>query len=470
MNLRARNLGLIIISALTLFSCEEEISTIGLPPENNLGIFFVDIPLGEQTSQIWVDKVNSRATGSILVGRYDDPDLGPIEATNFSEVILNTNVQFDTLLNNATFDSLVYSLRINDFTGVNFDGQTQTFEVFQLQNPIDLIDEDSASVPFYTSSSQPLAGKVGEGSFLLYPDSVNLSFSDSDFTLGTKADSLFKDKFFDSDSIYIYRHNIKLDNSFGLSFFNQARSGVNFDDGNEFAEFFKGLAIQPSTNNSAIVQYGVSNSRMTLYFTKNGENRFVSFNVSSSRSYNNIAPNINESWGTGALAGISPYVPFDPLSDNLYLQSGTNLLLKLDLSGLREFEDTVGSAVIQSAELRLGTTDANAFLETNANISAGLTSLDSLENENYYIDPLVNNQNTNVLTFDEDIPGYKVAIPLFIEDVTSDQVEFDQIIFFLGSSNSSVALPTSSEIKKVIFIKNDLKLRIYYTTPDKNNN
>lgn len=470
MNLRARKLGLIILSALTLFSCEEDISTIGLPPENNLGIFFADIPLGDHATQLWVDRVNSRGTGVILAGSYDDPDLGTIEARNFSEVILNTSVKYDTALANATFDSLVYSLRISGFSGINVEGVEQTLELYQLQEPINLIDEDSASVSFYTSSSQALASKVGESNFFLYPDSVGLSFANSEFKLLTEADTLFKNKFFDSDSIYIYRHNIKLNDAFGQGFFNQARSGVNFDDVDNFAEFFKGLAIVPSMNNSAIIEYAVANTRMTLYYTKNGVSRSIPFTISNTRSYNNISPNINSPWTTGDLTGTQPYVPFETSTEELFLQSGTNLLVKLDLSSLRQFEDTAGSAVIQSAKLRLGTRNIGSFLEPNSRVSMGLTSLDSLENENYYIDPLVNNQNTNVLTFDEEIPGYTVDIPLFAENLTSDNVEYDQVTLFLGNSNNSIAVPTSSEIKKVIVNKNDLKLRIYYTTPDKNNN
>ena len=79
MNLRARLTGLIFLSALTFFSCEEDITTVGLPPENNLGIFFADIPLGDKTDQIWVDNVSTRGQGVIMAGSYQDPNFGVIE-------------------------------------------------------------------------------------------------------------------------------------------------------------------------------------------------------------------------------------------------------------------------------------------------------------------------------------------------------------------------------------------------------
>ena len=116
MNLWARKARLVLlIPALLLFSCEDDLNTIGLDPENNLGIFFVEVPLKDRVSQVWVNDVTSRNTGNLLVGSVQLDNFGLVQARNFSQIGFNSA----SIEDSSVFDSLVLELRVSDISGRN---------------------------------------------------------------------------------------------------------------------------------------------------------------------------------------------------------------------------------------------------------------------------------------------------------------------------------------------------------------
>ena len=162
MNLRARTTGLVLVSALLLFSCgNDDLNTIGLPPENNLGIFFVEIPLENRVSQVWVNDISTRNTGTAMAGSYTDPVLGEISAQNFSELLLPSANPGRLLEEDAVLDSLVLEMRIGNAFGVDLTTTTQTIQLYQLQDTIRSFEQ-----AYYNESNQPVGMQLAEESFL----------------------------------------------------------------------------------------------------------------------------------------------------------------------------------------------------------------------------------------------------------------------------------------------------------------
>jgi len=468
MNLRARFSGLIFLSALLFFSCEEDITTVGLPPENNLGIFFADIPLGDKVTQVWVDDVNTRANNIILVGSYQDPNFGLIEAKNYSEISFS-NITFDS---DATLDSAVLRLRISSLNGNNIEDVEHTFEVFQLADSISLNDNGESRV-ITNSSSEPIAAKIGEYSFMLYPDSVGLSFANTNIDLNDgdndSLDSTFYEENFDPEDFYIYQHKAKLNDTFSQTIFDELITNQ-YETAVELAALFKGIHLRSSGVNGSIVSYiQGAYSGITFYYKEDGESKIASYPVSTNLSYNNIAPNNTVGWSGSDFDALSNfYEPYETGNDNVYLQTGTNLIAKVDLSGIRSsFLDTIPDVIIQNAEIVIENVDDNDGLAKPQVLRYWLTSTDSLENGNYTAaGPPTLNNSPLAAVYDDENSNYEAGSTILIEFLaSSDDFEFDQLVVApVGSSTLSI---NGSFIRRLVFNKNDFRLRIHYTLPNR---
>ncbi|ELR69944.1 hypothetical protein C900_04467 [Fulvivirga imtechensis AK7] len=474
MNLWARKSGLILLSALTLFSCEEELSTVGLPPENDLGIFFVDVPLGDKVSQVWVDNVNSRSTGTVLVGSYTDPYFGNIEARNFSEVNLPKNNPGEDVDGSAVFDSLVLVTRIRGIYGNQVAAGTQRIEIYQLTDTIPLVD-----ATYTTASSQETGQLLSASEFMLHPDSLGLKWEDTGRKLETKEDTLYKARYFDSNNEYIYRSNFKIDEAYASEFFNLLKAKAKeFSSSKDFAAHLKGISFAPTTGNSAIITYGGADTRLVLYYTEtdgsgNKSQETISFPLNTIRSYNQITPNAKSGWNGSDLDDITTfYEPYTIGTDLAYLQNGTNLLLRLDMSGFNEFSDTVENAIVQKAELVFE--NLKGISKTTPPPSTMvyyMTSLDSLANKNYRVGTLINNNRSPlVIGYDKDNKKFSNDITISLQNLLKEDT-FNQLIMApvtINTSNGSISA-NGSGVNRFVVSKNDIRIRFYYTVPNLNN-
>jgi len=467
MNLRARFSGLMILSALSFFSCEEDITTVGLPPENNLGIFFADIPLGDKVTQVWVEDVNTRGNGVITVGSYQDPNFGLIETSNYSEIGFS-NITFDS---DATFDSVVLQLRVSSLYGNNIKDVEHTFEVYQLADSISL-SENGQSRVFTNSSSEPLGAKIGEYSFMLYPDSVGLAFSDTNIDLNDQdndsADSVFYEENFDSDDFYIYQHKTRLDDTFGQQIFDELITNQ-YDSGAELAALFKGVHLRSLNTNGSIVSYSQgAYTGITFYYQEDGEQEIATYPISTNISYNSISPNDNSGWTGSDFDDLTQfYDPYETQNNNVYLKSGSNLLAKVDLSGIRAaILDSIPDIIVQNAEIAIENIGENGSLDKPEALRYWLTSTDSLANENYATaSPPSQTGSALAVGYNNDNDHYNVSAPIFVELLTSeDEFEFDQLI--LAPVSSSTLSINGSSVRRLVFNKNDFRLRIHYTLPN----
>ncbi|GAA0892530.1 DUF4270 family protein [Fulvivirga kasyanovii] len=473
MNLWVRRSGLILLSALTFFSCEEELSTVGLPPENDLGIFFVDVPLNDKVSQVWVDNIYSRGTGSMLVGSYEDEYFGHIEARSFTELTLPAENPGKNFSGTATLDSLVIETRIRGIYGSNVKNTLNKIEVYQLTDTIPVKDQ-----AYTIASSQALGSKLAEGEFYIYPDSLGLKFSDTGRDKDMDAlDSAYWEKFFDSNGEYIYKNSYRINDAFALDFFSKIKNQDQaFANDTTFDAYFKGLAFVPSTGNSAILTYGVPDTRMVLYYSEtdsqgNTTQEALVMGLSQTIYYNNIQPNKNIGWSGSHFDDLTEfYDPYITNTDLAYVQSGTNLLMKIDLSSIQQFADTVDSPVIQKAELVLSNVvDAGGNTPPPANMVYYLTSMDSLMNENYRVGTISNNARTAVqqVAYNSEDNEIRNDITIALQGLLYEE-NFNQLILAPVRLANNTFLPTASSVNRLVVNKDNMHLRFYYSIPEKN--
>jgi hypothetical protein len=475
MNLRASIAGLIFLSALLFFSCgEDDINTIGLPPENNLGIFFVEIPLEDAISQVWVDDISSRRTGIVLAGSYTDPALGDISAQNFSEFLLPGANPGKLLGEDATLDSLVMELRMVNAYGVDLTTTQQTIEIYQLQDTIVSFEQT-----YFNNSSQPVGMKLGEESFRVYTDSLELEFEDLNLP-----DSADERALFDNQGLYIYKTNIKLDDAFAQDFFNEmldTTSSSTFSSNQTFANYLKGFRFNGVPSNSAVMAYNPTSSftTLTLHYTQTEEgvpvHKTIRFTINSSISYNNVTPNGDVPWTAGDLDGLTDfYTPYETDSEVAYIQAGTHLFMKLDFSIFESFGDTLENPIVQSAALLFDSPREYPSEATRLplpdRISATVTSLDSLENGNYRVNQEVPSDLPSTAEYDEDEDRYKLELPIFIQTVINKQNPFNQVILSAVSDDpfSNALRVDNGSLKRLAIDKSNIYLRVYYTLPNAN--
>ncbi|MEM6359806.1 MAG: hypothetical protein AAF149_09840 [Bacteroidota bacterium] len=467
MNLWARKIGLLSLAALLLFSCEEE-NSIGLPPEDNLGIFFAEIPMRDYVKQVWVDDLPYDASGLLLVGEYEDPQLGEIKSIAFSDLSTTSlRASFpvsDTI--DYNFVSADMTLRIQEAYGSTTNLPSVGYGVYQLLDTVDVNAE------YTNSSALAIGNKIGETQFTFYLDSLGINLADSS---DNQSITNIPDSLFDASGIYLYTASFDLDQPFWEDIFNQYRDvlldTLSFPDSTlnasqEFDKIMKGIALQQESGNTALQFSGqdvrsfisVKYNRVTPSGTSEIE-MFILFN--SNKAFNEIRPNANSGWSLEKFNPLTDfYTPAELEDENAYIQSGANLFIALDFEPFKSFVDTLENTVFQGAELYLNS-DSTLVLEGNDPISVLQFLLSSEERLND--NELVGIQDANFLgevpiaiNYDEADSNF-IRIPTYLNQLTLDRTSLDKII---------IRGPSVSRLDRIVIPKDSIFLRLYYSKTD----
>lgn len=477
MNLWAKKLGLALLSALAFLSCEDD-KLIGLPPENNLGIFFVEIPLEDRVSQTWLGNIRANRSTGVLLGSVDDPQFGKITSNVFTDLSLSRSRP--ELSQNAAFDSLTIKLRIVDSYGAVENGNFK-FDLFQTTDRIgnafltDINTIEPNNLDFFNSDTRGLGDFIGSSDFTFYQDSLNVTLSDNkDLNLNRNR---FDAQGTDSMSIrYIYQAKIDVDEAFAQKFWNKFKNDESnntdetdsvFSIFNRFDDFIKGVAIVGAPTNKQMVTFQFDgNSIMTMYYTQPNtdgipEQDSVNFFFNSDYSgadqaFNEVTPNALNGWSGSAFDELtSLYEPFTTSDGNVYFQTGTHLAANIDLSDFSAFKDTIPNALIQSADLVIKSADENPVgFDSLTVLSFSLTDKAELLNENFSRQSL-----TPTPTAFMDTTGtYTTPVALYLQNVVDGESTFDQMVV-RGSFGASLS--------RMVVKKENIFFRIYYTIPNK---
>ncbi len=301
--------GLVVTSAL--FSCEDpgELGLQLIPPNDNLSVLNLEIPI--PASVVQLDSINTTNRGIMLTGDYFDGDFGNVHVQSYFRVLPPTASV--TIPPEVTFaDSLRVNLRYSYFYGDYFATPHQ-LSIHRLQEQLDI------DTIYYSNQStlfDPMS--LSDTSFVV---------NDADTLISINLDSL-------KEELFAVLQNYDKDSA---------------NDAN-FLEQFKGLTLRTDPASESVIGFNptAQDSRITLYYTTS-DTVVNTVTLLYSTYFNQIVPDFSGS----NLAGIVPLTQFDPLDGRSYLQTGTGLVPKLDFQPYFDFldEDSVGTVVINKAEL-----------------------------------------------------------------------------------------------------------------------
>lgn len=245
-------------------SCKKKESTLGndiLDPNSLLNSTQVDT-FQLTTFTIAEDSLISDNPAYAVLGSYNDPKFGKVNASFYTQVVLSgLNPNFGDL-SSITVDSLVLGLEYVDYYG---ELSPQTVEVYQLTEKLH-IDSTYYSFQHKAHSSTNLV-VPGFETFTPKPNGETIIGEDT-------VDAQLR---------------IRLNNALASQLINESASGgTNYSSTDNFKDYFKGLYVKvnnpiQSSGKGGVFYFNLNAplSKMTIYYTQDGENKTFDFLINS---------------------------------------------------------------------------------------------------------------------------------------------------------------------------------------------
>ncbi|MEN9441357.1 MAG: hypothetical protein RLZ33_1434 [Bacteroidota bacterium] len=253
-----------LITLLVVVACKKKESTLGndvLDPNSLLNSTQVDT-FQLTTFTIAEDSLISDNPAYAVLGSYNDPKFGKVEASFYTQVVLSgLNPNFGDI-SAITVDSLVLGLEYADYYG---ELSPQTVEVYQLTEKIDV---DSTYYSFQD--------KAHSSTNLVVPGYET-------FTPTPNGETIIGEDTVDAQL------RIRLNNSLATQLINESASGgTNYSSIDNFTSYFKGLYVKVNNGSQlsgkgAVFYFNLNDplSKMTIYYTQAGEQKTFDFLINS---------------------------------------------------------------------------------------------------------------------------------------------------------------------------------------------
>ncbi len=263
-----------LLSVFVITSCKKKENILGentLAQNELLGSSGIDT-FTLFTYTIKDDSVSTSKPLYGMLGSYNDPVFGTVNAEIYTQLNLSLLAPSFTDLNDIAIDSFVLSLRYNEHYGVPGD---QTFEVFEIIEP-NGIDQDSTYYTFSSKTTDPISWiPVGEEVIRMDPDEITIIGTD---TVPTQL-------------------RIPLDTNKARTIFQDFNLiPTSFATNEDFVDYFKGFHIRtvngPQASGDGGVFYfdlGSAASEAVIYYTEGGVQKEFQFLINSStENFNHI--------------------------------------------------------------------------------------------------------------------------------------------------------------------------------------
>lgn len=479
MSLWVKRTGQLLAAVLFLMSCEDESFLLGFRNQNKkINIKYQEFKFSdEQTSVLLIDSIitdhyDLNATTRFLIGQYLDNSFGIVR----SEVYTQFQPSFYTQLDDTgmTYDSITLQLHL-DYYAYGYEGDSE--EKFTIHR----ITEDTLSFferYYYNSSVGYETDPLGEAAF---------SLDHSDFKVGEgRGDTLLINA----------RLDTQLGNEFGAELFAYVASYDSALLNNaEFRQRFKGLVFVPSQNNYILGFNPTSTlNKLVLHYHKSATETFErSFYFSPFPPYGVNSFNKISTVRSGDLASLSqPYESYAPPSGLRYVQNGSPVITKLDLSQYYNFirgegaYDSLERIVVNSAVLSIGIetppaghappstlilrvlkkTSGTRYEFMNSYIDSDSTEMSGfyfLADGKYYLAGGDASSGSAVeMIYDASQQRYVGHLSLFLQNLF-DKKNGEVDLLYLGLFPASP--PIGKTVNRVVFKQENIKLGVYYTTP-----
>lgn len=317
--LQVKVLGALCSIVIFAGACSDP-SEIGLvldPGSNQIGVFYEEIPLS--SFLVLEDSFNTTNQSRLVVGGDHSDIFGITESIGYSRLSFNPGGVLPE--DNAIFDSAIFNFNIVELIGDDFEEEKE-FKVHRLLESI----EDTTYYNFNALDYEENIS-LAEGSFLLQADTIN-------------------------------RVSMDLSPDFAAELFGKLTSqDPVFDNIFAFREYFPGIVIKgnPAQNTSVSLAVG-SGTGITMYYHYDEDTVSTAYpiNTIQSRHFNQV---ISDRQGTVTEQIVENNVAYDVAGDKVGVKAGLGLLIKLDMSPLHEFLDTLENVTFNQILLEVGPID-----------------------------------------------------------------------------------------------------------------
>jgi hypothetical protein len=253
-----------LITLLVVVACKKKESTLGndvLDPNSLLNSTQVDT-FQLTTFTIAEDSLISDNPAYAVLGSYNDPKFGKVDASFYTQVVLSgLNPNFGDI-SAITVDSLVLGLEYADYYG---ELSPQTVEVYQLTEKI-----------YVDSTYYSFQDKAHSSTNLVVPGYET-------FTPTPNGETIIGEDTVDAQL------RIRLNNSLATQLINESASGgTNYSSIDNFTSYFKGLYVKVNngtqlSGKGAVFYFNLNDplSKMTIYYTQAGEQKTFDFLINS---------------------------------------------------------------------------------------------------------------------------------------------------------------------------------------------
>lgn len=467
MNLWVKRAGKLFIAVLFLMSCEDDSFLLGFKNQNpKFNLRYHEISL--ESSVILMDSAITDNMGSptrYLVGRYFDNVFGEVRSEAYAEFYpVGDSIYRES---SAILDSLIIQFRLDSYVYGSGDESTEDFSLHELQEALDTAVLRLNKRYYYNSSAvydpTPLVTTSQE---IDYDDAVAAA----------------------SDTLLL-TFKLAKTHPFAIDIFNFIKDHPFQDDSTFYTEFnkrFKGLAVVPSSSNTKVFGFSPSYNALTRFAMHyhNSVDTLVHMLNFGTLSFNKITTDRS----TSELSGIPTYQEFTSATSG-YVQSGSPVVTKFDLSDFYAFADTIPQMTINSAELVItpqGVADGlgppavvvqihkennqfmNYFVKEDFDRLTGYLRLDL--NGKYFAAGSDLNVSTRVapatLTYNKTENKFSGFITLFMQDLFDNKNKENKIMYL---SINPYDPNIGKSVNRLVFDKNSVKLRINYTKPVSSN-
>ncbi|WP_345200422.1 DUF4270 family protein [Chryseobacterium ginsengisoli] len=325
---------LLCISMMFLFSCEDETNTYDVGSswiDAQSKIVMIDT-LTMKMSTIMMDSTITSGKSVMMIGNIKDQTFGKVTSSSLFE--LNPSSYTLTSPTSAVFDSVVMYLTNTDF----YYGDT---------------------LKTYKLNVHPLTDRIKLNNGYLYNKS-NFNYS---------SNSIGSAEFYprpNTDSSYV---KIKLDQSYGQTLFNTLKNS-SVTNQEYFLNFYKGLALVPSSDNNAMLRFGINSSyqvqvnkstkekvsnvvRMYYHTTSQNGTELVKYTLDLSPSTSYQYNKIQNDFTGSELANLTPKnpIPSANLGNKTYLMAGIGVYTKVEIPYLKSLKNLYENYKIIDATL-----------------------------------------------------------------------------------------------------------------------
>jgi hypothetical protein len=374
-------IGLVLL--LTFFSCKKKKSTIGQNSISSSEIIngFVVDTFSLTTYSEYADSVITSTGSTGLLGSYNDPDFGTVEAAIYTQLRLSSTSPNFGDINSIKIDSLILGLK---YEGSYGSLDAQTFEVYELT------DTMSLDTYYYSFSDKSISSLnlIDPAFSTMTPDPVSNIYID---TTETEA-----------------QLRLKLDTTLAKNLIAEAiNNSTNFSSNELFSSYFKGLKINvnntaQSEGDGAILYFALNDpeSKMTIYYTQDGTNKKFDFLINSSAAKFNKVSIVN----TGK--GVDNVINNNELgSTNFYCQALKSRAI-IEIPGIANLPANI---IIHEAKLVLPITYSSIYgTGTEVSVATKLEKAHSL-------------YNIGSGVYDESQNAFELDIKSYIQSILSEQ-------------------------------------------------